>query len=113
MVTGLAGVLIGRRLKDGHTDCALDKRFRLPGMDKLGFEVFVNFGHHEFLLNGIGTLLYLDVFIRQLLNKCVRFLKEHGYLFSGMKKRIRVGQLMARVKAGGKALENLSITSPA
>ena len=29
-----------------------------------------------------------------------------------MKKRIRVGQLMARVKAGGKALENLPVTSP-
>jgi len=29
-----------------------------------------------------------------------------------MKKRIRVSQLMARVKAGGKALENLPVTSP-
>ncbi|MBE9592074.1 MAG: hypothetical protein IMF19_01205 [Proteobacteria bacterium] len=29
-----------------------------------------------------------------------------------MKKQIRVSQLMARVKAGGKALENLSVTSP-
>jgi len=36
---------------------------------------------------------------------------EHGYLFSGMKKRIRVSQLMARVKVGGKALENLSVNS--
>jgi len=37
---------------------------------------------------------------------------EHGYLFSGMKKRIPVSQLMARIKAGGKALENLPVTSP-
>jgi hypothetical protein len=37
---------------------------------------------------------------------------EHGYLFSGMKERIRVSQLMARVKAGGKALENVPVTSP-
>jgi len=37
---------------------------------------------------------------------------EHGCLFSGMKKQICVSQLMARVKAGGKALENLSVTSP-
>ena len=29
-----------------------------------------------------------------------------------MKKRIRISQLMARVKAGGKALENLPVTSP-
>jgi hypothetical protein len=29
-----------------------------------------------------------------------------------MKKRIRVSQLMARVKAGGKALDNLPVTSP-
>jgi hypothetical protein len=29
--------------------------------------------------------------------------EEHGYLFSAMKKRIRASQLMARVKAGGKA----------
>ena len=29
-----------------------------------------------------------------------------------MKKRIRVSQLMAQVKAGGKALENLPVTSP-
>ena len=36
---------------------------------------------------------------------------EHGYLFSGMKKRIRVSWLMARVKAGGKALENLPVTT--
>jgi hypothetical protein len=54
----------------------------------------------------------LDVFIRQLLNKCVKFLKEHGYLFSGMKKRILVSRLMARVKAGGKASENFPVTSP-
>jgi len=39
-------------------------------------------------------------------------IKEHGHLFSGMKKRIRVSQLMAQLKAGGKALENLSVTSP-
>jgi hypothetical protein len=38
--------------------------------------------------------------------------EEHGYLFSGMKKWIRTGQLMARVKAGVKALENVSVTSP-
>jgi hypothetical protein len=38
--------------------------------------------------------------------------EEHGYLFSGMKKWIRTSQLMARVKAGGKALENLPATSP-
>jgi hypothetical protein len=38
--------------------------------------------------------------------------EEHGYLFSGMKKRIRVSQLMARVKAGGKALENLPVIYP-
>ena len=37
---------------------------------------------------------------------------EHGYLFSGMKKQILLSQLMARIKAGGKALENLSTTSP-
>jgi hypothetical protein len=29
-----------------------------------------------------------------------------------MKKRIRIGQLMARVKAGGKALENVPVSSP-
>jgi len=37
---------------------------------------------------------------------------EHGYLFSGMKKRIRVSQLMVWIKAGGKTIENLPITSP-
>jgi len=51
----------------------------------------------------MGQMLYL--FLELLIG-------EHGYLFSGMKKRIRVGQLMARVKAGGKALENLPVTSP-
>jgi hypothetical protein len=62
-----------------------------------------------FSLQGKGALVTLEVLIRQLLNKCVKFLKEHGYLFSGMKKWIRVGQLMARVKAGGKALGELSL----
>jgi hypothetical protein len=62
--------------------------------------------------NVMPLMRQLDVFIRQLLNKCVKFLKEHGHLFSGMKKWIRVGQLMARVKAGGKASENFPVTSP-
>jgi len=39
-------------------------------------------------------------------------IKEHGCLFSGMKKQMRICQLMARLKAGGKTLENLSDTSP-
>jgi hypothetical protein len=39
-------------------------------------------------------------------------IEEHGYLFSGMKKRIRISQLTARVKAGGKALEKLPVISP-
>jgi len=42
----------------------------------------------------------------------VLLIGEHVYLFSGMKKRILVSQLMARIKAGGKALENLQVTSP-
>jgi len=51
--------------------------------------------------------------MRQMVNLFTELLiGEHGYLFSGMKKRIRVSQVMARVKAGGKVLENLPVTSP-
>ena len=31
------------------------------------------------------------------------FIKEHGYLFSGMKKQMLNGQITIRIKAGGNA----------
>ena len=34
---------------------------------------------------------------------------EHGYLFSGMKKLIRLSQLRARVKAGGSVMDEQKV----